>query len=47
MGKSKEHFGHCLLFEFQLNRKAAVAHRNLSTVFGDECLSERQCRLDF
>ena len=45
--KSKGHFGHYLLYEFQLKRTTAQAHRNLVAVFSNERLSERQCRIHF
>lgn len=34
----------CLLYEFQLGHSAALAHRNVVTVFGQESPSERTCR---
>lgn len=33
-----------LLFCFRLKKKAAEAHRMLVEAFGDDALSERQCR---
>ena len=37
------HFRHILLFYFRKGKNAAQAHRKLCGVYGDECLSERQC----
>jgi len=41
INKSKGLFRHYLLYEFQLKRTAAQAHRNIAAVFSDESLSER------
>ena len=38
------HFRHILLFYFRKGKNAAQAHRKLCGVYGDECLSERQCQ---
>ena len=38
------HFRHILLFYFQKGKNAAQTHRKLRDVYGDECLSERQCQ---
>lgn len=43
MNQSKEYFRYALLYEFQLGHTAIEAHRNLSVVFGEECLSIKQC----
>ena len=38
------HFRHILIFYFRKGKNAAQAHRKLCGVYGDECLSERQCQ---
>lgn len=38
------HFRHILLFYFRKGKNAAQAHRKLCGVYGDVCLSERQCQ---
>ena len=38
------HFRHILLFYFRKGKNAAQAHRKLCGVYGNECLSERQCQ---
>ena len=38
------YFRHILLFYFRKGKTAAQAHRKLCGVYGDECLSERQCQ---
>ena len=47
MVENKEHFRHCLLYEFQLNHNTAEAHRNLYAVFGEDCYSESRYRFYF
>ena len=39
-----EHFRHVLLYFFQNRMKASEAHKKLCTVYGEEALTERQCR---
>ena len=38
------HFRHILHFYFRKGKNAPQAHRKLCGVYGDECLSERQCQ---
>ncbi|XP_061722930.1 histone-lysine N-methyltransferase SETMAR-like [Cydia pomonella] len=38
------HFRHILLFYFRKGNTAAQAHRKLCSVYGDDCLRERQCQ---
>ena len=40
----ESHFRHILLFYFRKRKNAAQADRKLCGVYGDECLSERQCQ---
>ena len=37
-------FRHILIFYFRKGKNATQAHRKLYGVYGDECLSERQCQ---
>ena len=43
----EDHFRHFLLFYFRKGKNAAQAHQKLCGVYGDECLSERQCQIWF
>ena len=40
----EDHIRHILLFYFLKGKNAAQARRKLCGVYGDECLSERQCQ---
>ena len=40
----ERHFRHNLRFYFRKGKNAAQVHRKLCGVYGDECLSERQCQ---
>ena len=41
---SEGHFRHILLFYFRKGKNTAQVYRKLCSVYGDECLSERQCQ---
>ena len=47
METSEGHFRHILLFYFRKEKNVTQAHRKLCVVYGDECLSERQCQNRF
>ena len=38
------HFRHILLFYFRKGKNSAQSHRKLCGVYGDGCLSKRQCQ---
>ena len=38
------HFRYILIFYFRKGKNAVQAHRKLCGVYGDECLSKRQCQ---
>ena len=38
------YFRHISLFYVRKEKNAALAHRKLCGVYGDECFSERQCQ---